>query len=220
MTAEILLKVFLFGIALSMDAFAVSVTQGLTITDLNKKRMVFIAIVYGVCQALFPLIGYWVIELIQVIVTNSVGASQGQEIAIKAGQIMSTVVSWLSFGLLLFIGGKMLIEAILSLKKPEEEKPICKFSYKTIFIMGVATAIDALATGVAFHSGSISTQTTIWLHASIIMVCTFIISLLGVILARQIHKLLKGKYEITSIIGGIILISLGIWVIISHYVGI
>lgn len=220
MTAQIIIEVILFGIALSMDAFAVSVTQGLTITDLNKKRGLFIALTYGICQALFPLIGYWIIELIQVIVTNSLGSSQGSEIAKKAGEIMALCVSWISFALLLFIGGKMLIEAIKDLKKPAEEKKKAVFSVKTILIMGVATAIDALATGVAFHSGNISTTTTIWLHAAIIMGCTFIISLIGVALSSQIHKLLKGKYEITGIIGGIILIALGVWVIVSHYVGI
>ncbi len=113
----------------------------------------------------------------------------------------------------------MLIEALLNIKKPAEEKKIKLFSYKEVFIMGIATSIDALATGVAFHS-NISTNQTIFLHASIIMVCTFIISLLGIILARQIHKLLKGKYEITSIVGGTILILLAVWVVLSHYLGI
>lgn len=211
MTFEIILQIILYGIALSMDAFAVSVTQGLTYSDLNKKRSVFIALTYGICQALFPLAGFWVVEL----VTIWVGAAGGE----TAGQIMSTVVTWISFALLLFIGGKMLIEAIKDIKKPEEEKEIKKFSVKEVLIMGVATAIDALATGVAFHSG-LSTTSTIWLHAAIIMCCTFVISLIGIILARQVHKLLKGKYEITGIIGGCILIALAIWILLSHFLGI
>lgn len=211
MTFDIIIQIILYGIALSMDAFAVSVTQGLTYSDLNKKKSFFIAITYGVCQALFPLIGFFVVELVTVLVDASTAGN--------AGEIMATVVTWISFALLLFIGGKMLIEAIIDIKKPAEEKEIKKFSYKEVLLMGIATAIDALATGVAFHSG-LSTTSTIWLHAAIIMCCTFVISLIGIFLARQVHKLLKGKYEITGIIGGCILIALAVWIILSHYLGI
>jgi len=211
MSGEIITQVILFGIALSMDAFAVSVTDGLIYHGLNKRKSFFIALVFGVMQALMPLIGYWLVEGI----TYFVGSAAGE----KAGSIMSLVVTWIAFALLVFIGGKMLIEAIKNIKKPEEEKEIKNFSYKEVLIMGIATSIDALATGVAFHS-KISTNTTIWLHVSIIMVCTFIISLIGVLLARQFHKLFKGKYEITSIIGGSILLLLAVWIVLSHYLGI
>ena len=123
-----LLQIVLIGIALSMDAFAVSVTQGLTYADLNKKKGLFIALTYGICQALFPLIGFFVIELI----TALVGAAGGE----AAGNIMSKVVTYIAFGLLLFIGGKMLVEAIINIKKPEEEKQVKKFSIKEVLIMG------------------------------------------------------------------------------------
>ena len=205
-----ILQIVLIGVALSMDAFAVSVTQGLTYTDLNKKKGLFIALTYGICQAVFPLIGFFVVEGVTVLVGTTAGE--------QAGNIMAKIVTYISFALLLFIGGKMLIEAILDMKKPEEEKQIKKFSVREVLIMGVATAIDALAIGVTLHTG-LSNTTTIWLHVSIIMCCTFIISLTGIILAHQIHKLLKGRYEITGIIGGSILIILAIWIIVSHYAG-
>lgn len=208
MSIDIIIQVILFGIALSMDAFAVSVTEGLTFVDIDAKKSLFIATVYGVFQALFPLAGFFIVEII----SRIVGASAGE----KAGYIMATIVTWISFALLMYIGIKMLVEGIIDSKKPAEEKKPSKFTVKEVLIMGVATAIDALATGVAFHSG-LSTTATIWLHAAIIMLCTFIISLLGIILSHQIHKLLKGKYEITSIIGGIILILLGVWVVLEHY---
>ena len=112
----------------------------------------------------------------------------------------------------------MIIEAIKEMKKQENEKTLKKFSYKEVLYFGFATAIDALGSGVALHS-NISTNTTIWLHVSIIMICTFIISLIGVFLGHQIEKILKGKYEITGIIGGSILIIIGIWIIVSHYLG-
>lgn len=211
MNAQTIIQVILFGIALSMDAFAVSVTDGLIYTDINKKKSVFIAGVFGVMQALMPLIGFWLVELITVIA----GQSGGEQ----AGKIMSTIVTWVAFGLLLFIGGKMLIEAILDLKKPAENKEIKKFSYKEVLVMGIATSIDALATGVAFHSG-VSTTSTIWLHVVIIMCITFIISMIGLLFGHGVEKLLKGKYEIASIIGGVILLALAIWIVVSHYIGI
>jgi putative Mn2+ efflux pump MntP len=194
-----------------MDAFAVSVTDGLTYSDINKKKGVFIAGVFGVMQALMPLIGYWLVELITILVDSEAGA--------QAGKIMSLIVTWIAFALLLFIGGKMLIEGILDLKKDEEEKEVKLFSYKEVLLFGVATSIDALATGVAFHAG-ISTNITIWLHVVIIMCITFVISFAGVVIAKQVQKLLKGKYEITAIIGGIILLSLAVWIVLSHYLGI
>ena len=210
MTFDIIIQVILFGIALSMDAFAVSVTNGLTYKDMNGKKSLFIAITFGVMQALMPLIGYWLVEGISQIV----GAAGGE----TAGNIMALIVTWIAFILLLLIGGKMLFEAIVTIKKPAEEREEKHFSVKEVLIMGVATAIDALATGVAFHADT-SNNATIWLHVAIIMVCTFTISLIGVNLARGIQKLLKGKYEITGIIGGSILILLAIWIIVSHYVG-
>ena len=205
-----LLQIFLIGIALSMDAFAVSVTQGLVYSDINKKKGLFIALTYGICQGLFPLVGFFLIELI----SRIVGTAAGEQ----AGKVMGIVVTYVSFALLLFIGLKMIIEAIIDIKKPVEEKEVKKFSIKEVLIMGVATAIDALAIGVTLHTG-LSNTLTIWLHVSIIMCCTFVICIIGIVLAHQIHKLLKGKYEITGIIGGSILILLAIWIIVSHYTG-
>ncbi len=208
---EIILKVVLFGIALSMDAFAVSVTNGLIYTDINKKKSVFIAGVFGLMQALMPLIGFWLVELFSFIAGEAAGE--------QAGKITTLFVTWIAFGLLVFIGGKMLIGAIIDLRKPAEEKEPKKFSYKEVLIMGIATAIDALATGVAFHA-DISTPLTIWLHVCIIMAITFIISLFGCLFGHGIEKLFKGKYEITSIIGGSILLLLAVWIVLSHYIGI
>jgi putative Mn2+ efflux pump MntP len=211
MTYQIIVQVILFGIALSMDAFAVSVTDGLIYQDINKKKGLFIAGVFGFMQALMPLCGYFLVELVTLFVDKEAGE--------QTGEIMSLIVTWLAFGLLIFIGSKMLIEAIVDMKKPVEEKKIKLFSYKEVLLFGVATAIDALATGVAFHAG-LSNNITIWLHALIIMIITFVISFAGVMLSHKIQKVLKGKYEITSIIGGTILIILAIWIILSHYLGI
>lgn len=211
MTFEILIQIFLLGIGLSADAFSVALTDGLTYSDINKKKSFFIAGVFGFMQALMPLIGFWLVELVEFIASDAAGE--------KAGQITALVVVWLAFGLLLFIGGKMLIESIIELRKPKEEKEPKKFSFKEVILYGFATAIDALAAGITMHTG-LSTTATVWLHVSIILVLTFSISLVGLFLGKQIMKLLKGKYEISGIIGGCILILLAVWVVVSHYTGI
>ena len=94
-----------------------------------------------------------------------------------------------------------------------------KFSYKEVLLFGVATSIDALGTGVALHSG-LSDNYTIFLHAAIIIAITFGICLIGLFLGGKIEKLLKGKNDITVIIGGVILLLLAVWIILSHYLGI
>lgn len=211
MLVETILQVILFGIALSMDAFAVSIVDSLVYTNIDKKKALTIAGMFGLMQALMPLLGYWLVEGISLIVGSTGG--------VKAGEIMSLVVTWISFAALVVIGGKMLIEGILNMKKPPEEKVLKLYSFKEVFIMSIATAIDALAVGVSFHAG-ISTTSTIWLHVVIIMVITFIISLLGVFLGKFFEKLLKGKYDVSSIIAGVILIILSVWIVLSHYLGI
>ena len=210
MTWEIIANIILFGIALAMDAFAVSITDGLIYKDIDKKKIFFIATTFGIMQGLMPLVGYFAVEIVSLIVGSS-----GSTEAIK---IFGIVITWVSFGLLLFIGVKMLIEGIVEIRKPLEEKKDKLFSIKEVLIMGVATAIDAMAVGVSLHAG-LSNNATIWLHVSIICVITFAISLVGLFLGKQILKLLKGKTEITVIIGGCILILLAVWVVVSHYTG-
>lgn len=211
MTFEILLQIFLIGIGLSADSFSVALTDGLTYRDINKKKSFFIAFVFGFMQALMPLIGYWIVEL--------VGLIAGEITGDKAGDIISSIIVWLAFLLLLFIGIKMLVESIIELKKVKELKTEKTFSIKEVILFGFATSIDALATGVALHAG-LSDNGTVWLHALIIFVICFCLSLVGLFLGKQIVKLLKGNVEISGIIGGVILILLAVWVILSHYLGI
>ena len=211
MTLEILAQIVLLGIALAMDAFAVSITDGLVYKDINKKKIFFIAGTFGLMQGIMPCIGYFVVELISKIVGSS-----GSTTAID---VFGIIITWVSFGLLLFIGVKMLIEGIVEIRKPIEDKKEKLFSVKEVLVMGVATAIDAMAVGVTLHAG-LSTNATIWVHISIICVITFGISLIGLFLGKQILKLFKGKTEISVIVGGAILILLAVWVVLSHYLGI
>ena len=207
MTLTILIEVILLGIALSMDAFAVSITDSLIYQDLNKKRILSIALTFAIMQALMPLMGYWIIELIVFLI----GEQQGAGVA----NIIATTLTWVAFGLLLIIGGKMIIETVVNLKK-KLETAAKSYSFKEVFIMGIATSIDAFATGFALSAG-ISNNVTVWLHVSIILVITFAICMVGIVLAKQIHKLLKGRHEIATIIGGVILVLLAIWIVLSFY---
>lgn len=207
MSFEIIIKIILLGIALSMDAFAVSITDGLIYTDLNKKKSCLIAGTFAVLQALMPLIGYWLLEIVIYFV--------GEQGGIEAAKVLSLVITWVAFGLLIIIGGKMIIESLIQMNKERVEHRKL-FSYKEVFVMGIATAIDALATGFVLHA-NLSNNATVWLHVSIIMVITFAICIVGIILAKQIHKLLKGRHEVANLIGGIILVVLAIWIVLSYY---
>ena len=211
MTAEILVQIILLGIGLSADAFSVALVDGLTYRDINKKRSFFIAGVFGFMQALMPLIGFWIVEGVE----RLAGADKGG----RAGEIASLTVTWLAFGLLLFIGGKMLVESILEMRKPKEEKEERLFSVKEVLFYGFATAVDALAAGVAMHAG-LSNATTVWLHVSMILLLTFGISLIGLFLGKQVLRLFRGHAEISGIVGGVVLCLLAVWVVLSHYLGI
>ena len=213
MSLEIIIQIILFGFALSMDAFAVSITDGLIYKDLNKKRIFIIALTFGLMQGIMPLAGFWIVELAKTLV----GETGGAEFA----DYFTKIVTYVSSGLLLLIGSKMLIEAIKQLRKAPEEKKEVLFSYKEVFFMGIATAIDALAVGVSLHAGTFVDETVwIYLHVTIIVIITFMMSLIGLFAGKHIEKLLKGKYEISSIIGGAILISLSIWILLSHLLSI
>ncbi len=184
MTFDIIIQIALLGLGLSADAFSVALVDGLTYKDINKKKIFFIAATFGVMQALMPLVGFWIVELVEHIAGGVAGS--------EAGSIAS--------GLLLLIGGKMLIESILALRKSEEEKKERVFSVKEVIFYGFATAVDALAAGVALHAG-LSNTTTVWLHVSIVLVITFCMSLVGLFLGKQIMKLFRGKYEIAGPFG-------------------
>ena len=209
MTAEIIVQIILLAIALSMDAFAVSITDGLIYKNIDKKKIIFIASTFGLMQAIMPLIGYYVVELVSFIV----GENSKQSL-----NILTIVIVWTAFSLLIFIGTKMIIEGIKNIKSEEENKEKL-FNIKEVLIMGVATSIDAFAAGITLHAG-LSNNTTVWLHISIILIFTFTLSLIGLILGKQIIKLLKGKQDIAVIIGGAILLLLAVWIVISHYLGI
>jgi putative Mn2+ efflux pump MntP len=195
----LILEVFLIGVSLSMDAFAVSITDGMCYSDLNKKKGITIPLTFGIFQAVMPAIGYLVYELFA---TNL--------------SVIETVSPYVSFGLLLIIGGKMVLDGIKEARSPEEEVKLKKYSFGEVFIQGVSTSIDALAVGITL--GSISpliTLTTVWWYVGLIGLTTFTISLVGLLIGKGIGKLIKDKAFIAEIIGGLVLIGIGLKILIE-----
>jgi manganese efflux pump family protein len=192
----------LLGVGLSMDCLALSVTDGLVYQDLGKKKPFFIAFVFAFLQALFPLIGFLLGETFY--------------------NYIKEWDHWVAFSLLVLIGGKMLFDGIKGLVKPETREPK-KFSYPEVLLQGVADSIDAFAIGLAIRSTlkvapDAGLDYEIYICFVIVMLVTFVISLFGVFAGKWINKLLKGKYEISEIIGGVVLIAIAIEVVITSYI--
>ncbi len=198
---QTILQVITLGVALSMDAFCVSICDGLCYKNIKRGKQLFIAADFGLMQGLMPLIGYFIAYFFSEYVD------------------ITSIVPWIAFVLLLLISGKMIIDGIKGIRNPKNKCPIDgkPFTIGVILISGVATSIDALATGVSMIP--ISTPTTIFLHCSIITIITFIFCIIGLIFGQGINKLLKGKYEVANIIGGCVLVLLGCWILIEGLLG-
>jgi manganese efflux pump family protein len=190
---------FVYGIALAMDCLALSITDGLCFQNIDKKKYFFIAGVFAFGQFIFPLIGHLI------------------------GYLGSYIESfdrydhWIAFALLGFIGGKMLYEGIKGMVKPEESCPI-GFTYKYVLFQGVADSIDALVVGVTISLNIHSTADwQNYVAFAIIGFVTFVISLLGLFLGKGINKLLHGKYEVSEVIGGVVLLTLATLIVLEGY---
>lgn len=197
------LIIILLGISLSMDAFAISICDGLCLQDINKKRSFFIAGTFGFAQGLMPLIGFVV----------------GSQFM----QYISEFDHWIAFSLLFIIGGKMIYDAIKELRKPEELQCSVgnKFSVRSTLFKAVATSIDALAVGISLSGmnaiyGFSKDTTNIFIDSIIIMLVTFLICLVGVLLGKKINSILKNKYLIFEIIGGLVLLLIGANILLEH----
>lgn len=185
------MELLLMGIGLAMDAFAVSICKGLGMQKVNKKQAVVIGLFFGGFQALMPFIG-WVL-------------------GIQFESYITSIDHWIAFVLLGFIGGKMIVEAV----KPEEEEAVevkkvdAPLDIKEMFILAIATSIDALAIGITFAF----LQYPIVEAISIIGVVTFFISVGGVYVGNFFGSKYKNKAEFA---GGLILVILGLRILLSH----
>ena len=182
----ITITVIAFGLA--MDAFAVSITSGITIKHLRINNALRIAIFFGLFQAFMPGIGWLA--------------------GFSLRDFISGIDHWIAFGLLSMIGCKMIFE---STKMGSSEKEIDPLNIYVLLILSIATSIDAFAVGLSLSFLKISIVTT----AIIIGIVTFMVSFLGVFVGNRFGHFFENKIEV---IGGLILIGIGIKILIEHLV--
>ena len=180
-----LLELFLVAVGLSMDAFAVSVCKGLAMQKLSLSKAAIIGLWFGGFQAGMPLLGFFLGKQFETYITS--------------------IDHWIAFILLSLIGISMIREAL----SKEEEKADDSLDVKTMFLLAVATSIDALAVGITFAFLQVHIVPAI----SFIGVTTFLLSVVGVKVGNVFGTKYKSKAEI---IGGIILIGMGLKILLEH----
>ncbi len=185
-----ILQSVLLGVGLAMDAFSVSLANGLNFPDMKKTTLLKIAGVFAIFQFAMPMIGW--------ILVHSVA---------EKFQKVQPVIPWIAFGLLLFIGGKMIIEGI----KGDEEEVKADIGFKSLMVQGVATSIDALSVGFTISDYNLKNALV---STIIIGVVTFAICVIGLFVGRKLGTKLASK---ASIFGGLILVGIGIEILISSF---
>ncbi|MCO5383577.1 MAG: manganese efflux pump MntP family protein [Methanosarcina barkeri] len=176
---------FLLALGLSMDAFAVSMSSGTTIRPFRLNDALKLAFFFGGFQAFMPVLGW-------------LGGS-------AVSEFVSDYAPWIAFLLLAFIGGKMIYEALYG----SSEGKVSSLSYSVLFVLAIATSIDALAVGMSFAFLS-----TPILEPVIIIGCvTFFMSFCGAILGYRMGHFFEHEVEI---LGGLILLGLGCKILAEH----
>lgn len=181
------IELFLIAVGLSMDAFAVSVCKGLGMRQVNWAHALVIALFFGAFQGVMPLIGW----------------ALGTQFA----ALIEPIDHWVAFVLLALIGAKMIWDGVHEEADcetcAEDDAAQPKLDMKELFLLAIATSIDALAIGVslAFLGASI------WVSAAVIAVTTFVLSFIGVALGNRIGMSFN---RTATIIGGIVLIVIGL----------
>ena len=182
------LTLLLLAAGVSMDAFAVSVCKGMSMKKTGLPQALIVGLWFGGFQALMPIIGYF--------------------LGIQFMGLISAWDHWIDFGLLALIGANMLREAFS--KKEEEETKDASFSFKSMFVLAVATSIDALAVGVSF---ALLPDVNITAAVLFIGVITFLLSAIGLKVGNVFGEKYKSKAEI---VGGVILILIGLKILLEH----
>lgn len=184
------LNSILLGIGLAMDAFSVSLANGLSEPKMRLRKTCTIAGVFAFFQALMPMIGWVCVHTV-----------------LQYFTAFQTCVPWIAFILLLYIGGKMLYDGIKS--KGEDENKARSIVFSSLLLQGVATSIDALSVGFTISEYNFLMALVC---ALIIAVVTFIICMLGVIIGKKFGTKFAGKAEV---LGGIILVIIGIEILVK-----
>lgn len=180
-----LFEILVIAVGLSMDAFAVSIGKGLSAGKVGVRRPLIAGVWFGGFQAFMPLVGYL--------------------FCASFASIVSLVDHWIAFVLLVLIGGKMLWDLCFG----EQESQDADFSHRTMFLLAIATSIDALAVGVSFAF----LEVDILQAVTVIGVTTFLFSVAGVYLGNILGL---GSRTVATALGGVVLISIGAKILFEH----
>ena len=178
----------LLGVGLAMDAFSVSMANGLNEPKMKKKRMCLITGVFGFFQFLMPMIGWICVHTI-----------------VQYFQMFEKFIPWIALFLLLYIGGSMLLEGI----KGGEEEENSGVGFKVLLVQGIATSIDALSVGFTIADYGFLMA---FVCSVIIAIVTFFICFGGLEIGKQVGTKLSNK---AAILGGVILIFIGLEIFIT-----
>ncbi len=178
----------MLGVGLAMDAFSVSLANGLREPNMKKKKLCGVAAVFAVFQAAMPMIGWWCVHTILQYFTSS-----------------EKFIPWIALFLLLYIGGKMLRDGM----KGEEEEEVTGVGIAALMIQGVATSIDALSVGFTIANYGLLMALVC---AVIIAVLTFFICVAGLLIGKKFGSKLSNK---AAVLGGVILIIIGLEIFIT-----
>ena len=182
----------LLGVGLAMDAFSVSLANGLNDAKMKTNKMLGVAGIFAFFQALMPMIGWICVHTVM-----------------QYFKSFEKLIPWIALALLGFIGGKMLVEGIRC-KDSEESCECAKLGFGTLLVQGIATSIDALSVGFTIAEYNL---TMAILCAVIIAVVTFAICIAGIAIGKKFGTRLAGK---AGIFGGSILIFIGIEIFASN----
>lgn len=183
------ISLLVLAVALAMDAFGVSITDGIIVKKIRVRDAVKIGMFFGVFQFIMPLIGSLLASI--------------------AEKYIEAFDHWIAFGLLVFLGVRMIIEAF----KKEEEIPKNPLDVKTLFLMAIATSIDALAAGVTLPA---ITSIPIVVCSTVIGVVAFLFSFCGIFVGSKSGDILGEKAEV---LGGVMLILIGTKTLVEHLLG-
>ena len=181
----------LLGVGLAMDAFSVSLANGLNEAQMKKGRMCFIAGVYAFFQFAMPMIGWICVHTI-----------------VEYFNKFETFIPWIALALLLYIGGKMLWEAFHE-DKEEGDASVATLTFSLLLIQGIATSIDALSVGFTIADYGLLMA---FVASLIIALVTFVICMTGLFIGKRAGSHLGKK---ANILGGIILIGIGIEIFVK-----
>lgn len=182
-------EIFLIGVGLSMDAFAVAVCKGLNQKKFSIKNGFIIALFFGGFQALMPFLGW----------------ALGKQFE----KYITSVDHWIAFVLLGFIGGKMIYEALTEKEETQESAVREILDLKEILVLSVATSIDALAVGITFAFLTVNIASSV----TLIGLTTFVISFAGFVIGNKFGAKYQNKAEL---LGGIILVLIGFKILLEH----